>query len=337
VIREFVEIALRGESGPLVDNPLHELLSRITGRPMKDLTPETSLENGLGLSSLERVELAGAIEDRYQIDLSDTNFTNAITVGELGKLLQGERRSVAQSNDTPKQSDQAANIHFPGWVLRWPSTWLRIAAHYVLLRPAIFLLAHPAVIGKEKLREVRGPLVIVSNHLSDVDVGFIQYALPPRIRHRLATATRGEALATLHSPSPSRMWLTRIYNRVQWTLGVLLLNLFPLPQQSAFRKSFAYAGEAVDRGYSVLVFPEGKHSKDGKVSDFRSGIGLLAKNLAIPILPMRIDGLFEIKNAGKKFARPRKIRVLIGSPIRFAPAVSPEEIAASLKAAVENL
>jgi long-chain acyl-CoA synthetase len=222
-------------------------------------------------------------------------------------------------------------------VLRWPSTWLRIAAHYVLLRPAIFLLAHPAVIGKEKLREVRGPLVIVSNHLSDVDVGFIQYALPPRIRHRLATATRGEALATLHSPSPSRMWLTRIYNRVQWTLGVLLLNLFPLPQQSAFRKSFAYAGEAVDRGYSVLVFPEGKHSKDGKVSDFRSGIGLLAKNLAIPILPMRIDGLFEIKNAGKKFARPRKIRVLIGSPIRFAPAVSPEEIAASLKAAVENL
>ena len=50
----------------------------------------------------------------------------------------------------------------------------------------------------------------------------------------------------------------RTYARVQWTLGVALLNLFPLPRQSGFRKSFAYAGEAVDRGYSILVFPRGK-------------------------------------------------------------------------------
>ena len=330
VIRESVESALHGESGPLVDSPLHELLSRITGRHMKDVTPESNLDHGLGLSSLERVELAGALEDRYQIDLSDTNFTNSMTVGELGKLLQQEHRSDKQPYG------QTANIHFPGWVLHWPSTWLRIAAHYLLLRPAIFILARPAVIGKENLREISGPLLIVSNHLSDVDIGFVQYALPARIRHRLATATRGEALEILRSPSPARVWPARIYNRAQWALGVLLLNLFPLPQQSGFRKSFAYAGEAVDRGYNVLVFPEGKHSKDGKVSDFRSGIGLLAENLAIPVLPMRIDGLFEIKNAGKKFAAPKKIRVRIGAPIRFAPGVPPEEIAARLKEAVEK-
>lgn len=337
VIRESIENALRDESVPVVNSPLQELLTRITGRPIKDVTPEANLEESLGLSSLERVELAGALEDRYQIDLSDTNFTYSITVGELGRMLQQESRAAEEGNSAKQLHGGTANIHFPSWVLRWPSTWLRIAAHYLLLRPAVFILARPAVIGKENLREISGPLLIVSNHLSDVDIGFIQYALPPRLRHKLSTATRGEALEILRSPSPARMWLARIYNRVQWALGVLLLNLFPLPQQSGFRKSFAYAGEAVDRGYSILVFPEGKHSKDGKVSDFRSGIGLLAENLAIPVLPMRIDGLFEIKNAGKNFAAPKKISVRIGAPIRFAPGVPPEEIAARLKEAVKKL
>jgi len=129
----------------------------------------------------------------------------------------------------------------------------------------------------------------------------------------------------------------RVYNRVQWTLGVALLNLFPLPRQSGFRKSFAYAGEAVDRGYSVLVFPEGKHTEDGKLLTFRSGVGLLANNLRIPILPMRIDGLFEIKKAGKKFALPGKIQVSIGKPVQFAPETDPEEIARALQKAVEDL
>jgi long-chain acyl-CoA synthetase len=180
-------------------------------------------------------------------------------------------------------------------------------------------------------------LLVVSNHIADVDVGFIQTALPARIGHKMATATGGEALESLRSPGPNRAWLSRIYDRLQWVLGVALLNLFPLPRQAGFRKSFAYAGEAVDRGYSVLVFPEGKHTEDGKLLPFRSGVGLLANNLRIPILPMRIDGLFEIKKAGKKFAGPGKIQVRIGRPVQFAPGTDPEEIARALEKAIEVL
>jgi long-chain acyl-CoA synthetase len=193
------------------------------------------------------------------------------------------------------------------------------------------------VTGRENLRGVRGPLLVVSNHIADVDVGLIQFALPARIRHKLATATRGEALEVLRSPAPDRALFLRMYDRLLWTLGVALLNLFPLPRQSGFRKSFAYAGEAVDRGYSVLVFPEGKHTEDGRLCPFRTGIGLLANNLRIPVLPMRIDGLFEVKNARKKSAAPGKIQVRIGKPVQFAPETDPEEIARALQSAVENL
>jgi len=184
---------------------------------------------------------------------------------------------------------------------------------------------------------VNGPVLVICNHIADVDVGFIQTVLPTRIRHKLATATGGEALEILRSPASTRPWLLRIYDRLQWALGVALLNLFPLPREAGFRKSFAYAGEAVDRGYSVLVFPEGRHTEDGRIRPFRSGIGLLVNNLRIPVLPMRIDGLFEVKKAGKKFAAPGKITVRIGKFVRFEPGHDPEAIARDLQKAVQDL
>jgi long-chain acyl-CoA synthetase len=170
-----------------------------------------------------------------------------------------------------------------------------------------------------------------------VDVGFVQTALPARLRHRIATATGGEALEALRTPAPGRGWFGRIYDRTQWVLGVSLLNLFPLPREAGFRQSFAYAGAAVDQGYSVLVFPEGRHTVDGNINPFRAGIGLLANNLGIPVLPMRIVGLFELKQAGKKTAPPGTIQVRIGKPINFAAGSDAAEIARKLQRAVEGL
>jgi long-chain acyl-CoA synthetase len=337
VIRDAVEAGLRGQTLANASSPLSELLTKITGRSvqnMQNLTPEANLESGLGLSSLDRVELLSALEDRYQIDLSETKFADATTVGDLEKLLQGERGARPELHDSDLRYK---GFHYPHWTLRWPTTWLRLASHYLLTRPAVLLLGWPRVTGRENLRGVRGPLLVISNHIDDVDAGFIQFALPARIRHKLATATGGEALETLRSPGSGRVWFARIYDRLRWTLGVALLNLFPLPRQSGFRKSFAYAGEAVDRGYSVLVFPEGRHTEDGKLLPFRSGVGLLANNLCIPILPMRIDGLFEIKIVGKKLAAPGKIQVRIGKPMQFAPQTDPEQIARALQKAVEEL
>jgi long-chain acyl-CoA synthetase len=141
----------------------------------------------------------------------------------------------------------------------------------------------------------------------------------------------------LHTPAAGRGFPGRIYDRLKWVLGVSLLNLFPLPREAGFRQSFAYAGEAVDGGYSVLVFPEGRHTVDGKMNLFRAGIGLLANNLGIPVLPMRIVGLFEVKQAGRKFARPGRICVRIGQPMNFAAGSDPGQIARELQVAVESL
>jgi long-chain acyl-CoA synthetase len=288
------------------------------------LSEDATLDSDLGLSSLDRVELLSTLEDRYQVDLSETRFGTVRTVGDLERMLRGE-------------AAPGVGYHYPSWVLHWPVTWLRLLALYLLMRPAILLLGWPRIEGRAHLSGVKGPLLVVSNHVADVDPGFILTALPARLRHRLATATRGEALEALRTPAPDRGFLGRIYDRVQWTLGVALLNLFPLPREAGFRRSFAYAGEAVDRGYSVLVFPEGRHTTDGRMNPFRAGIGLLAGNLGIPVLPMRIDGLFEVKQAGRKFAKPWTIRVRIGKPMIFPAGTDPQEIAAELQRAVDRL
>jgi long-chain acyl-CoA synthetase len=312
-----------GDVGPS-QGSLAELIAGVTGRNMQALREDASLDSDLGLSSLDRVELLGTLEDRYQMDLSETRFSAVRTVGDLERMLRGE-------------AAPAATYNYPSWTLRAPINWLRIFIHYLLMRPAILLLGWPRVEGRENLRGVTGPLLVISNHVGDVDGGFILTALPARFRHRLATATGGEALEALRTPAAERGFFGRIYDRTQWALGVSLLNLFPLPREAGFRRSFAYAGGAVDRGYSVLVFPEGRHTTDGKLNPFRAGIGLLAVNLDVPVLPMRIDGLFEVKQAGKKLAKPGKIRVRIGQPIRFAPDKDPKAIAAELQKAVENL
>ncbi len=305
-------------------SPLSELIARISGRTVNGLRPDANLEDDLNLGSLERVELLSALEDRYQEDLSETSYGAARTVGDLETMLAGK-------------GTRRVEYRYPRWVLLWPTTWIRIAAYYTLVRPAILLLGWPRIEGREHLRGLNSPALVVCNHIDDVDVGFVQTALPARFRHRLATAAGGEALQILRTPKADRGVLGRIYDRLRWTAGVALLNLFPLPREAAFLKSFSYAGECVDRGYSILVFPEGHHTTDGELLPFQAGVGLLANRLAIPVVPVRIDGLFEVKRAGKKFAPPGKIRVRIGKPVQFDPRTDPREIAEELQKRVAEL
>ncbi len=325
VIQQAVLAREAGKTpGEMSSSPLAELIERITGRAPSRLAESANLESDLNLSSLDRVALLGALEERYKLDLSDTRFAAVKTVGDLERMLHGNPPTRVR-------------YHYPGWVQRWPVTWTRLLVHYLLLRPAVFVLGWPRVEGREKLRNVHGPVLVICNHIGDVDPGFVLTALPMHLRHKLAIATGGEALEILRTPPSERNFLGRAYDRLKWILGVSLLNLFPLPREAGFRESFAYAGEAVDRGYNVLIFPEGRHTQDGRLLPFRAGIGLLANNLGIPIVPMRIDGLFELKQARKRFARPGQVLVKIGAPVQFPPASDPESITRELQKKVEEL
>lgn len=324
-IQQVVEHAVDVVGAPAAgSSTLSQIIGRVTGRAPATLRSDASLENDLNLTSLERVELMSALEEQYQIDLSESSFSSSATVGDLERMVRGEPRPRVQ-------------YHYPRWAQRWPVTWIRLAAHYLLLRPAVFVLGYPRIVGRENLSNLRGPVLVICNHIDDVDVGFILAALPARFRHRLAAAAGGEAMEALRTPPPSRGVFGRVNDRIAWALGAALLNIFPLPREAGFRQSFEYAGESINRGYSVLVFPEGRHTTNGDLLPFRSGIGILANSLRVPIVPMRIDGLYELKKAGKKFALPRKVTVRIGSPVSFPADSDPTAVANELRTRVAAL
>ena len=251
-IAQAVQQMLGLSGAPLAGHhkTISDLLSSITKR---SVACSADLNADLNLTSLERVELLGALEERYQLDLGETGFSSIKSVADLNRVLKGE------AMETPRYD-------YPAWAQNWPSTWIRFAVHYLLLRPAVFILGWPRIVGRENLRSVSGPLLVVSNHIDDVDVGFVQTALPFHLRHKLATATGGEALQALRTPSADRNIFLGIFDRIEWFFGVMLLNLFPLPRQAGSRDSFRFAGQSVDRGFSILVFPEGRHTTDGNMA-----------------------------------------------------------------------
>jgi long-chain acyl-CoA synthetase len=302
-----------------------ELIARLShARARGEVRANANLQTDLNLSSLDRVELLGAIEDRYQIDVNETQFTSAATVGELERLVRGS---------SPERSE----FVFPRWAQRWPVTWIRAFIYYLLTWPTTHLLAHPRVFGRENLRGVKGPVLVISNHVIYLDVGFVLAALPLRLRCRLAVAMGGERLAEMRRPPREWFFLRRWLHGMNYYLVVALFNVFPLPKRSGFRESFRFAGDLADRGWSVLVFPEGDLTPDGKLQPFRAGIGLLANNLRLPVVPILIDGAYEIREAHSTFNLPGRIRVYIGKPAEFPAGSDPQEIAHVLEQRVAAL
>jgi long-chain acyl-CoA synthetase len=312
-------------SAPTQTDPLAKFLSS---------TSRTSSASLASLSSLDRVELLSALEHRYNIEINESAFSQANSVADLQKLIA---QPAAPQNTATKNFD---TYHYPRWTQREAVRLARLIIYYAVVWPATQLLGHPRVVGRHHLQNLKGPAIIISNHITRrADIGLILAAVPARFRHRLATAMGGESLRRMRTPPREWLFAKRWAYQLGYFLITALFNVFPLPQFSGFRQSFRFAGESVDRGYSVLIFPEGEvnNSVDGRMAPFQSGIGLLAENLALPIIPMRLDGVWRMKKEHRRLASLGEITVHIGAPVTFPPNTPGEEIARQLEVLVRSL
>jgi long-chain acyl-CoA synthetase len=246
------------------DENLDQLVRRFTSHSGG---PQPSLEPDLSLTSLDRVELMSALEEKYHVELDETAFSNAKNVADIQTLLN-------------QPAAQRAEYSYPTWAQTWLIRAIRLAVYYAVVWPVTSLLARPHVIGRENLSSLRGPTLVISNHVTRrADIGLILAALPARYRNTLATAMGGETLQNMRQPSHAWFIGKRWAYQLGYWFVTALFNVFPLPQRSGFRESFRFAGESVDRGHSILVFPEGEVTRDGSVGPFQGGIGVLVDNL----------------------------------------------------------
>src|SRR5207302_8401224 len=135
---------------------------------------------------------------------------------------------TAEPAEKPKPSPDAR------WALRRPIRWLPVVGYYLLVRPALLIMSNPTIIGRERLKDVRGPVLIICNHTTRSDIGFIQAALPVRIRFHLAPAMQGEMLRETRYPPRQWFFLRRWWEPLQYLLIAAILHGFPLPPAPDF-------------------------------------------------------------------------------------------------------
>jgi 1-acyl-sn-glycerol-3-phosphate acyltransferase len=179
------------------------------------------------------------------------------------------------------------------------------------------LFARAQVEGLHHLATLTGPVIFASNHQSHLDVPVILAALPGRWRATVAPAMAKEFFKALFFPA-QHSWRQRLTNSLNYYLAALFFNAFPLPQREAgARQTLQYIGELTGDGWSVLIFPEGAREDTEELKPFRGGIGMIGSRLDIAVVPVRLRGVNRILHQRWKMARPGRVRVTFGPPLRL--------------------
>lgn len=227
-----------------------------------------------------------------------------------------------------------ADRFYPRWPWSWPIRLIRFAFREAVMRPLVWFLGAPRVVLPDTPIP-DGPMIVIANHVASIDGSIVVYALPFKLRRHLAIAMAGEMLLDFKRARNQGNWLLNLTGPIQYYLVTALFNVFPLPRLHGYRRSFQHAGEAMDRGFNVLVFPEGAVSETAVVRPFRQGIGLLVRESRVPVLPVGLRGFEHMRTRG--WFRTGRLEIRTGNPIPFDDAIEPAELTARLEAAVREL
>jgi long-chain acyl-CoA synthetase len=332
--------------GAAAADPTDQLLEvlRQLGAPNRELASGDRLAEDLHLDSLAMVQFQSTLETRFGVELDDAVWGQVRTVGDLRDLLhryptQGGRATESAVPLVPAAAplsaapgQRVAGASFP----RWP--WLpsvravRVLFLEAMARPLIWLFLAPRIAPRISLAR---PSLLIANHLTAFDVPVILYALSSNDRDHVAVAMSGQLLTGWRRGKAERHRAVALLTPVAYWLVTALFNVFSLPRGAGLRQSFAHAGEALDRGYHVLVFPEGHRSADGRLQPFEPGIGLLAQESEVPVQPILVEGLKLID--GKKWPKRGTVAVRLGTPLTMGAGEEPQSFTRRLEAAVAGL
>jgi long-chain acyl-CoA synthetase len=315
-----------------------DLIAQITHIAPTNTTDEARIDEDLHLDSLGRVQLQSELEQRTGVMLDDATLARITTLGELRQQLglsgkpQMKARAVAIE---PQIQIKNEAIHgtavYPLWPWSLPAQIVRIVFIECVMRPLVWFLAAPSVErAATNTKPPDKPILIIANHITAYDGALVLYALPGKMRRRVAIAMAADMLDDFRHARGQGSWFLNMLAPVAYLLVTALFNVFPLPRSAGFRNSFAHIGKALDREYNVLIFPEG-HRTGGVLDHFRQGIGLLVQESNAEVLPVALRGLGELKRTKERWFRSGRLSVRLGEPLHIDRSMPAHEITALLE------
>jgi len=320
--RKDVLAWLESQSGdrPPVDlrvavGALERAISEVSRVPASTILPAMRLEGDLKLDSLGRVTLLGILEEDLGVILDETLIGPETTVAEIREMI--DRRQQKEDR-----------YEFRTWPLSARTVALRRVLQSCLIFPLVGHYTRTRILGVENLRDLPTPALFMPNHISPIDGVVVLQGLPSRIR--MKTAIAGATDVLYEHPAIARYA----------GLVDLLCNTFPFSRTEQVKSSLQYTGRVLDRGFSVIVFPEGRMATDGSLQEVKAGSGVIAVEMGVSVVPVGIVGVDKVvPGSADRLVWPKRGRVSVtfGRPLWFDRASGYAEAADTIHAALADL
>jgi len=209
-----------------------------------------------------------------------------------------------------------------GWARVEPVRSVRWLIQRLLLMPFTEAMVHPQVEGREWVRELKRPAIFAANHSSHADTSLVLYSLTDAARDRTVVAAAAD------------YWFK---HPILGNIVSLFLNTFPFSRTGGAQGQLHSSSELLKSGWNLVLFPEGSRSPDGRVQEFKPGVGFLARETGTPVVPMHIQGAFQVMPRHQRLPVPGKVRVRIGKPMTPAAGEGTREFTARVETAVRSL
>ena len=291
----------RTDTGHLVLKTLVELLP-----PNREINLEDHLDLDLGFDSLKRVEFQVALE-RHLGDLPEMFMGEIVTVRDVIEKLRGLEHIHPGEAETPQSWHELFEAPLsPALRQRFltaPSSANQLTGVAALsLLEGLFRIAFRlTVTGTDQLPK-HGPYLIASNHLSFIDPFILLSALPRSVFAQLYTLGWEP-----YFRSPFRLWVARVG------------HVIPVGPETPVISVLRASAALLRSGKSLLIFPEGERSIDGQLLPFKKGIGALACELNVPIIPVKIEGSYQAWPPAAQRPHLHPIKVKIGQSLTIIP------------------
>lgn len=301
---------------------LERIIAQVLEVPSQNIQDDKRLVADFNLDSLRRIELVARIENELSVSVDESEITQQTTVKDLKTIVEKKHQKQIRYPFNPKPFTTL--IQF-----------IRDIMQPLFFKTALFLFAPTEIRGKENLKNLKHPVLFFSNHLGAADTPLIYGTLPARLRRKLAVAAASDAVYENQVPLIKR---SRIF----------LETLFPIypfiRQGDQTKSSFEYTGRIIDRGYSVLLFPEGKISRAGELQQLKQGAGLLGIEMGVSIVPIKLQGTQKIISPGSEAKPPmfywpkrHKVTVTFGQPFTVDPKMSYREATSFIEKKMKSL
>jgi len=292
-VRPNTEVSSPGASALFV---VQRLLAQQCKRPASAIQPDMHLLLDLGIDSIGKIDVLGAVEDEFDLRIDDLTGAKIARVSDLLAVVGHRSPIVAQPRAArrllPLGAAAEANGHPPAAVvpLRWAAAGLGTALMHSYVRVR--------TVGRDNVPR-SGPFILAPNHTSHLDALSVK-----------AAVGRGR-----------RIWVAGaedyfFNNRLKRFLFGEVLDTIAFDRQADGQQGLRRCADVLRRGDGLIFFPEGTRSLTGRLQPFKIGVGVLAVESGAPVVPVFIDHAFRLFPKGRRIPRPGTVTVTFGSPIR---------------------